>query len=299
LVKVIEPPRLTAPPPFIPVPAVIVTDELARLEFEIPADPDRLELVSPLMVLELADIVLLVSVSVVSLPSKVSEALGRVRVRLAVAVPPCRVVVLVLVALSKITEPVLVLGVPRVRGLDPVKASLAKVGVEEVAILWGSERVTLPVDPDTETWLAVPASDVTPALVIVIDPPRLTAPPPETPVPALMVTAELARLALEMPADPDRLEFVSPEIVLDPATIVLFVSVSKVACPTKVSVALGKVRVRLELGLQVIMPVCIDPRLIWFESFVSVIAANDGVAAVPIPCGRERVTAPVELEMLT
>ena len=39
------------------------------------------------------------------------------------------------------------------------------------------------------------------------------------------VTAEFAKLAFVIPALPDKFEFVKPDIVLEPAAIVLFVSV--------------------------------------------------------------------------
>ena len=50
--------------------------------------------------------------------------------------------------------------------------------------------------------------------------PNATEPPPASPLPAETVTDELARLALVMPADPDKLAFVKPEIVFEPAAIV-------------------------------------------------------------------------------
>ena len=50
-----------------------------------------------------------------------------------------------------------------------------------------------------------------------------------------------AKLALVIPAVPDRLLLVNPLIVFDPAAIVLLVNVSVVALPNKVSVAAGNV----------------------------------------------------------
>ena len=55
-----------------------------------------------------------------------------------------------------------------------------------------------PVLPLILTWSAVPARDVTPALVRETELPRATLPPPDNPAPAVIVTEELARLALAM-----------------------------------------------------------------------------------------------------
>jgi hypothetical protein len=52
-----------------------------------------------------------------------------------------------------------------------------------------------------------------------------------------------AKLALLMAAEPLKLEFKRPLIVFEPAAMTLFVSVSVVFLPTKVSVEIGKVRV--------------------------------------------------------
>ena len=66
------PPSDTAPPPESPVPEDIVIEELARLAFVIPADPDKLSFVRLSIVFTVAEIVLLVKVSVVVLPTYVS-----------------------------------------------------------------------------------------------------------------------------------------------------------------------------------------------------------------------------------
>src|SRR5438309_509890 len=97
--------------------------------------------------------------------------------------------------------------------------------------------VIFPVAADTVAW--VDESDSTPALLIVTLEPRATAPPPERPVPAATVTDELARLALVIPAVPDKLAFVKPLIVLEEAAMVLFVNVSVLFRPTNVSEAVG------------------------------------------------------------
>ena len=54
-----------------------------------------------------------------------------------------------------------------------------------------------------------------------------------------------ARFAFEIAAEPERLVFVSPVIVFEPAAIVLLVKASEVFLPTSVSVAAGNVRVPL------------------------------------------------------
>lgn len=59
-----------------------------------------------------------------------------------------------------------------------------KVGVLVVAILWGRDSVTDPVEPDATTWFAVPVSDITPEFEIVIFPIPFVTP---TPVPAVRV----------------------------------------------------------------------------------------------------------------
>lgn len=84
----------------------------------------------------------------------------------------------------------------------------------------------------------LPAVSVNPFTVVklgvvetfsVVEPPRATLPPPVRLVPAETVRLEFAKFALVIPADPERLLFVSPEIVFEPAAIVLFVSDSEPA----------------------------------------------------------------------
>lgn len=57
-------------------------------------------------------------------------------------------------------------------------------------------------------------------------PPRETAPPPFNGPIVLIVTAEFAKFAFVIPADPERFVLVNPEIVFDAAAIVLLVSAS-------------------------------------------------------------------------
>lgn len=69
---------------------------------------------------------------------------------------------------------------------------------------------------------------MTPVFVSVSVSPREIVAPPESPVPVETIIDELARFAFVIPAVPERLEFVNPEIVLLPAAMVLLVSVSVV-----------------------------------------------------------------------
>ncbi len=64
-------------------------------------------------------------------------------------------------------------------------------------MLWGVERVTLPVEADAVIWLAVPVMEVTPLLVIVTAP---VAPDTEMPVPATaLVTPVLLMVRVPEP----------------------------------------------------------------------------------------------------
>jgi hypothetical protein len=81
----------------------------------------------------------------------------------------------------------------------------------------------------------VASIDVNPAIVVLEAPNAIAVVP--------IVTELFAKFALVIPAVPERLLFVKPLIVFEPAAIVLFVNVSVVALPTSVSVAAGKVKV--------------------------------------------------------
>ena len=72
----------------------------------------------------------------------------------------------------------------------------------------------------------VPVREVTPALVSVRFPPNVIVPPPASPIPVVIVAVELARLALVIPAVPERFAFVNPLIVFEPAVSVLLVRLS-------------------------------------------------------------------------
>jgi len=89
--------------------------------------------------------------------------------------------------------------------------------------------------PKKEVEPTVASTDVRPAIVV-LEAPNETAVVP-------IVIELLAKLALVIPAVPERLALVRPLIVLEPAAIVLLVRVSVVARPTRVSVEIGRVRV--------------------------------------------------------
>jgi len=79
----------------------------------------------------------------------------------------------------------------------------------------------------------VASIDVRPAIVVLEAPNAIAVVP--------IVTELFAKLALVIPAVPERLLLVNPLIVFEPAAIVLFVRVSVVALPTKVSDAAGSI----------------------------------------------------------
>lgn len=78
--------------------------------------------------------------------------------------------------------------------------------------------VALPVRAPTNV---VEVTEVKPAKVVELAPKEIEVEP--------IVTVELAKFALVIPAVPERLALINPEIVLEPAAIVLFVSVSALA----------------------------------------------------------------------
>jgi hypothetical protein len=79
--------------------------------------------------------------------------------------------------------------------------------------------VTFPVEADTLT-VPAPATDVTPAFVRVVVPPRDTDPPPDKPVPAVTVTELLVSWLLAMPPNvPPRVTV--PIVVIGPPVRVI------------------------------------------------------------------------------
>ena len=95
-----------------------------------------------------------------------------------------------------------------------------------------------------------------------------------------IVIALFAKFALVIPAEPLRLVLVKPVMVLEPAAIVLFVSVSVVALPTKVSLAAGRVKVVVpaaEEATTVVLPV-VPLKIAPVEAITGVV--NDGLVNV-------------------
>ena len=85
------------------------------------------------------------------------------------------------------------------------------------------------------------------ATILVMPPPVKVKPPPKEAEPLPVLPAVrillLAKLALAIPAEPDKLLFVKPEMVLLPAAIVLLVNVCPTVRPTMSSEADGKVKI--------------------------------------------------------
>ena len=85
-------------------------------------------------------------------------------------------------------------------------------------------------------------------VIVVCVPPKLIASSP-------IVTVEFAKLAFEIAAEPDKLAFTNPEIVFEPAAIVLFVKVSVVSFNTIVPVEFGIVTVLSAVGFSTVKTV--------------------------------------------
>ena len=85
-------------------------------------------------------------------------------------------------------------------------------------------------------------------VIVVCVPPKLIASSP-------IVTVEFAKLAFVIPAEPDKLAFTIPEIVFEPAAIVLFVKVSVVSFNTIVPVEFGIVTVLSAVGFSTVKTV--------------------------------------------
>ena len=108
----------------------------------------------------------------------------------------------------------------------------------------------------------------------------------------LTVILELAKLAFVMPAVPLKLLLVKPVIVFELAAIVLFVNVSEVARPTKVSVDVGKVNVPVFVIVEItgavsvlFVNVCVPDNVTTDESMAIVVATEPlyDVPVKPVP----------------
>lgn len=222
-----------------------------------------------------AAMVLTVSLPAVPRSCRVSKVFGVLSASLIVSVPLVPAVLNVMFGAA----------LERLSADAPVKLKPPKVGEEVVAMSCGNVNVTLPVEPETATWLVVPVSERTPAFVKVTVPPKATVPPPERPVPAVTVTEELTNE-----------EFGILLKVLSEASIVLLVKVWAWLRKAKVSLALsaGIVATTEALGATLlIVVVLVVPSVSWLVVLVKVSAAKVGVALVLIDCGSDSVTAPV------
>jgi hypothetical protein len=133
--------------------------------------------------------------------------------------------------------------------------------------------VALPVRAPTNV---VEVTEVKPAKVVELAPNEIEVEP--------IVTAELARLALLIPAVPERLALTNPEIVLEPAAIVLFVSVSALAKVANVP-EVGKVTEVVPLAVNVTANA---PLVVKFPPRVIVLP----LLATPVPPYRPAITEP-------
>ena len=122
-----------------------VIDELAKLALVIPADPERLVLVKPVMVFDPAAMVLLVRAWVVSVPTRVVVASGSVQVLAAVKSADVIVPVKALVVVvdwgkrAKESDPDVV--DDKVQAPDPLRVSLVPILVSDpVAVHVGEEE---------------------------------------------------------------------------------------------------------------------------------------------------------------
>lgn len=130
--NVTEPPNETDPPVVRLVPAVTVKLELARLALVIPAEPERLELVRPVMVLEPAAIVAPVTVPLVAI-SIVVESRANVPAPPPMVTAPVDVPVLMLVAKLELTFKLI--AAPLAVNPDCAVTKPAKVGLLTILIV--------------------------------------------------------------------------------------------------------------------------------------------------------------------
>ncbi len=146
------------------------------------------------------------------------------------------IVVLLIVPPMAVNVPTVILfealdNVNAVAVVAPLPVTLASVSASLAVIVNVPLFVEIVFIPPTAR-LSAPVcelSERTPVLVRLIELPNETDPPPESPVPVVTVRDEFAKFALVIPAEPERLVFVKPVIVFDPAAIVLLVRLSAVA----------------------------------------------------------------------
>jgi hypothetical protein len=139
--------------------------------------------------------------------------------------------------------------------------------------------VALPVRAPTNV---VEVTEVKPAKVVELAPNEIEVEP--------IVTAELAKLAFVIPAVPERLASTNPEIVLEPAAIVLFVSVSALAKVDNVP-EVGKVTEVMPVVVKVSAKFPAVVRLLAVEIFPPRVIVLP-LLATPVPPYRPAITEP-------
>ena len=161
-----------------------------------------------------------------------------------------------------------------------------KATLDVVAMSWGRERVTAPVDAEAVTWLAVPVIEVTPVFVMVTPPVPL--PTVVMPFPWMNVAVPPWLIVELEPEDPARVQRLPPDTrqVEQPMSPRAERVTGLVAETATVPVALGKVQVWAAVrSVEVIVPVkeavaVVDWGFIAIESLLAVVEPK---TAEPVP----------------
>ena len=202
---VIEPPSATAPPPESPVPAVTVTLEFVRSPLAIEASCTSVPVIVP-SVISLESIVALNGLLIATTPEPVP--MYKVSPSVSQEICPSAVAADTFVACGSFNPSLVPEALidersrksPSANASVPVRSAVPTVlsSISDVSI----------VDPSTAARLTEPPSE--------------TAPPPESPVPAVTVTEEFASSVLSIcPAGNDTVpaETVKPDAVTEPASV--------------------------------------------------------------------------------
>lgn len=141
--------------------------------------------------------------------------------------------------------------------------------------------MTSPVDPEVSTWLAVPlielTAEVDPVALIVMDPPKETAPPPVKPEPVLIV------IELEDSAEVG----ISEKVFEDPERVLLVrvwevVSITKLALAERVGI--DAVKAPEPPGW---VEIVVLPSLSWFDWDVKSSVPPESVSPVIAPAAKD------------